>query len=280
MKEIKVTWILEHDVFDENLTDMHAAIQNEGCPIHIWKYLDFVSRVSPADNLINNGPLVFYGSLNFAKLINKNSNFVPGAICTLNNFKCSTYYKYFGKYLLNGFYTILPIPEAIRLRDHIFNTFSVDDCVFVRPDDGDKPFKGKIIKYKEFTADGFEYGYYYNDPNLPILISSPKVIQSEYRLFTDGREALAGSSYITEGKRNIGEEVPKKVLDFAKKVLGTTHWRPDPVFCMDFCLDGEENPLLIEINSFSCSGFYNSDPVPIIKRVNEIARETYNSIEN
>ena len=48
-----------------------------------------------------------WGSINLVWQVQKHTKWVPGTFCTFDNFKCSTYYNYFGKYLLNEEYLFI-----------------------------------------------------------------------------------------------------------------------------------------------------------------------------
>jgi hypothetical protein len=278
---MKCRWILENDVFEEGQERLIAALEANGNPYKCVKYFSVLEQGDSADYGFSpdDGPTVFYGSLNMAKYITHKTHFLPGPICNLNNFLYTTYAPYFGNLLLNNDWFCLPLREAIRQKDLIFKIFSGEDyhwtdCVFVRPVAGDKPFSGKILSYEKFNLDGFYYGFYFEDADLPIVISSAKSIGRELRYFVADKTILSFSEY---GKHK-GNPVfdLKNPENFVQKVLQTIDWSPDPVYTIDIC-ETPEGWRIAEINSASCSGMYECNPLPIIKGMSAAAEREWES---
>ena len=94
---------------------------------------------------------------------------------------------------------------------------------------------------------------------------------------SDG-QILSACQYKKDGKADISPQVPDKALTFANKVCYylkyVTCWQPDPIFSLDIAKANGEYAIL-ELNSFSCSGLYACDPLPIVRRVNQLARKEY-----
>src|SRR5437764_12289107 len=68
-----------------------------------------------------------YGTFPFARQIQLHRRWTPGAWCDAANLDCTTYYAYFGRFLLNEHYAIMPAVEAIRQRDRLYETLGPDD---------------------------------------------------------------------------------------------------------------------------------------------------------
>ena len=51
-----------------------------------------------------------------------------------NNLRCASYYTYFGQYLLNNKYFLIPLGELLRRKTEIMEYFKSDGDLFVRPD--------------------------------------------------------------------------------------------------------------------------------------------------
>src|SRR6185369_1586777 len=106
------------------------------------------------DHCLSDGDCVIgYGTFPFARQIQLHRRWTPGAWATAGNLDCTTYFAYFGKFLLNQRYAIMPGVEAIRQADWLFATFGKDDEVFVRPTSCDKSFTGRCV-YKDDFAIG------------------------------------------------------------------------------------------------------------------------------
>jgi hypothetical protein len=71
-------------------------------------------------------------------------------------------------------------------------------------------------------------------------------------------------------------------IKFAQTVLDEVEWRPDEIFAMDIGIGGYKNEQvsLIEINSFSCSGWYKTPPEKLVAKAAELALQEWNEINN
>jgi len=110
------------------------------------------------------------------------------------------------------------------------------------------------------------------------IISSPKVIQSEWRLVIVNKKAVSGSQYRVMGEYKCSSGYPKEALDFANKIA-SEDWQPDRAYVVDVAKCDDEYKLL-EINSFSCSGLYYSDMEPIVRELSKIALEEWMEYNN
>lgn len=269
---MKCKWILENDVFDEGLDRLTSALDDNGNPYNFVKYFDLLEQGDNADYgfLPENGATLFYGSLNLAKHIQRKTRFAPGSICNLDNFKYTTYAPHYGHLLLNSDWFCLPLREAVRRRDFIFS--GEDQLVFVRPNNGDKDFAGGLYDWDHFNLDNFGYKFSFHNPDILIIISPAKLIGKEIRYFIGDRVILSSSEY---GQHNRRESFGLTNPDvFVEDVLKTIDWEADPVYNIDIC-EAEDGWKITELNSFSCSGIYNCDPLPIVKKVSEIAERMW-----
>src|SRR5574343_907795 len=136
-------WLLEQDVFPDGLCNLMDAISREG---HGYKLVGSISDIIDAC-ADHQEECLFYGSLEMSKKIQGRKSWceTPTVWCSLEQYKCSTYYPHYAPFLLNSEYAILPISEAIRQQNWLFERFAIDGKVFVRPNDGDKPFAGRVL---------------------------------------------------------------------------------------------------------------------------------------
>ena len=88
---MNVKWLLENDVFSEGLDGLVKALETENTEYHFLKYRPF-SDLSYDWHYKDSDCVVFYGSLNLMKAIQKRNTWIPGGFCNLNNFRCTTYY--------------------------------------------------------------------------------------------------------------------------------------------------------------------------------------------
>jgi hypothetical protein len=108
------------------------------------------------------------------------------------------------------------------------------------------------------------------NPETRVLVASPQRISREWRLVIAGDEVVASSQYRLNGSTCIAAGCPGELTRFVARILAEIDWRPDPVFVLDVC-ESQQEWLLLELNSFSCSGLYACDPVAVIHAVNSMA---------
>ena len=97
MKE--VNWLIEQNIYDRE-TEFLAQLQKQGYIYQDTKYLNFYPKAAhqyfPPDDCV-----LFMATLNLGRDILRTS-WIPGAYMDEKNLRCSSYYTYFGQYLLNN----------------------------------------------------------------------------------------------------------------------------------------------------------------------------------
>ena len=268
-----VKWLIEDYEKDGTLDPLIAEIKEQEMECDIVKYIPFESGVY--NNFKENDCVVFHGSLNLARQIQREKSWIPGSYCNFENLKCTTYYSHWGRYLLNSDYIMLPLLEFNRKKDYYYDKIGVDECIFLRPDSGAKTFCGNV-----YTKGGLsrkvgimkDYIGLLLDKIL-VVISSPKVIKREWRIIVVDRIAISGSQYKENNKLSIEIGFDRDAWMFADKIA-KEEWQPDRTYALDICLsDGKY--FLLEVNSFSCSGLYACPVEPIVKEVSRIALEEW-----
>lgn len=100
-----------------------------------------------------------------------------------------------------------------------------------------------------------------------VIISTPKSIDKEWRLFIIDNEVISACRYTMDGKLNIDEsDLPSQMIDFA--INCCREYTPAKIFVMDVALYKNEYKI-VECNCFNDSGFYKHDIGKIIKNVNK-----------
>lgn len=270
---MNVKWILEKDVFDEKYVEpLCKSLDELGCEYKIVEYIPFskdIKKFYPKNTCV-----ISYGSVNLIKQIRRTS-WVPGCFCNFNNFKFSKYSSYLGDYLLNQNFVIVPLAELVRRRYFFYKTFGEDGCIFIKPDNGDKPFTGKLIFEENFDGD-LSIIKEYNDPNLLVVVSAPKMIREEWRFFVSKKKVLTGSRYRHLGKHVEESCFDKSAVELVKEILNV-NFEPDPIYTIDICKT-PEGYFLLELNSFSCAGFYGCNINMLAKISTELAWEEHSNI--
>lgn len=287
----RVVWIIEEEKFRDDVDSIELACQRNNIDYRMCKNIPFNEEEMILDDEEMSidyclqefyEPIIFYGSLNLASKINRLSNTYPGTYATLDNYKCTEYYPYLGKYLLNNDYCMIPFLELPRLKSQLFGIFGKEGSIFIRPNDGVKSFTGTTISWFDFDKDLDNLKFYRPNSNDLIIVSSPKKIETEWRLVIADCEVITGSQYKYSGKLVKNQYVPEEVISFANKVAKL--YQPDKAFVIDVCSYIDPNYpkylqyAVVEINSFSCSGFYNCDRDIIVREISKLVENDYDEV--
>ncbi len=264
MARNRLTWLLEADIYGEQLQPLVAAIKRQGFAVHFATFREIVRgniAISPEE------PVIFYGTFPAMRHIQLHYPWKPGGFCNSEALDCATYYAYFGKYLLNQNYVIQPVVEAIRQRDWLYSVVGVEDEVFVRPSGCPKVFTGRCVYIDDF-ADALMPATW--DPTTLIVVAPPKDIGREWRFVVCQKQVIGGSQYANHLSPEILPEYPREVLDFVNGMVSTLSWQPDSLYMVDVC-ESDSDLKLVELNSFSCSWLYACDTDVIVEETAKLA---------
>ena len=267
-------WLIEAGVYREEVVPLVEEIQRQGMMAEVTSYSSLKKGSAPLVNgqIISKSDCVIgYGTYPFARQIQLHHGWSPGAWCSDVNLNCANYYAYFGRYLLNQNYVMLPGVEAIRQRDWLLSRCSVEGRVFERPTSCQKIFVGRCMDEVVFEA-GLSPTRY--DPTTLVVVAAPKPIGREWRLIVVGNEVISGSQYADRGEKLIRADLPQEVRDFANAMLAEIRWRPDPVFMLDVC-ESNDRLWLVELNSFSSSWLYLCDYHAVVSATSELAEQIW-----
>ena len=273
MEEVK--WLVEDFEANGALDPFIAEIKKQGMECKVINYIPF--EAGKYDHFKNEDCVVFFGSLNLANQLQREKGWIPGPICNFKNLTCSTYYSYWGKYLLNQDYIMLPLLEFSRRRHEIYCKFGIDGYIFMRPNSGAKTFYGNVYPIEELDKEiDLMEGYAAkNLDEIVVVLSSPKVIDKEWRVIVVDKLVVTASQYKVknevEEKEGCSGEIA--VLNYAQKIANEK-WQPDKAYTLDICRSNGKYYLL-EANSFSCSGLYKCRPEPIVTSVSIAALEEW-----
>ena len=270
---MKVKWLIEDYEHDSSLQPMIDEIKAQGMDHEVVKYEPWASGTF--NQYPNEDCVVFYGTLNLGRQLQRDKGWVPGVYCNFKNLCCHTYYPYWGKYLLNQDYMMLPMLEILRRREYVFNNFGKRESIFIRPDSGAKPITGQVLDYETLDKEFKLFGDYAgNDLDQIIaVVSSPKPIEKEWRCTIVDRKMISFSRYKKDGKLDIKREIDCGAILLADEIANE-EWQPDMAYTLDICKSCGDYYLL-EANSFSCSGLYESYMEPIVRRVSKVALEEW-----
>ncbi|UCG02453.1 MAG: ATP-grasp domain-containing protein [Candidatus Heimdallarchaeota archaeon] len=253
----KLQWLIHSNMENDNVIKrLVRAVGRSGANIRCVNYkLGDHIRLDMYDH---SDCVVCYGGIDFIQYLNNNriTKFIPGPWFNLRNLRCSTYYAYFGRYLLNQPYNMLPLGDLCR------QLIGRDYCLFLRPDIGTKPFVGQVIDSKTNNIKPILESV---GPETLVITSTPKIISNEWRFVACNREIVAGCQYLPSEESSYGN----KAFVLAQKIC-QHEWQPDLCYVIDIVQFGN-NVYLLELNSFSCSGFYQCDLDRIVGHANQAA---------
>jgi len=268
------TWLIEANVDGLPTEPLQNEIRRRGLTAHIVKHLPSMTaprNIAGCETLPIDACVVFRGSLRLMRCIQETRRWRPAGWCAFQNLACSTYYAYFGDFLLNREYALMPVGDAVRLADSLFARYGKNDLLFVRPDSVDKSFNGSLVDRHSYPATLAGAAF---DPSTLILIANPKSIAREWRLIISNGKVLTGSQYAAAGNAQSVAGVPQEVATFAAQVLEQVAFRPDPLFVADVC-DSEDGLRILELNSFSCSAHHAADLAIVVDEASTVASRVY-----
>src|SRR5262249_27783625 len=127
-------------------------------------------------------PLIFYGSINTVEQLRiSRPNWVPLLWFDPVAFSCRSYYGHWGKYLLQEHYGFYPIGALARLKEKLYRSYGKEGMVFIRPDDNDKSFSGRLVPKDNFPQWHEEVQAGKPDPAALAIVAEPVRPGGEWR---------------------------------------------------------------------------------------------------
>ncbi|RUR84257.1 ATP-grasp domain-containing protein [Chlorogloeopsis fritschii PCC 9212] len=270
----KVNWLIEKNIIDAE-EQFLEELRRQGYIYKETKYLHF--RPQEANKYFpDHDCVLFRGTLNLGRDILKTS-WIPGAYMDERNLRCSTYYTYFGQYLLNNKYFILSLGELIRRREEILEYFKSKGELFVRPDSNMKSFRAGVFNLNVLNTMQSLGSELRRDETTLVLVSGKRIITREWRFFVYKNQVITGSLYLVEEER-VDETIKGGDLeDYLSEVLKQVNWYPESLYTVDIC-ESEGELYVLELGSFSCAGEYGCDLSLIVEAGAKAAWEDYEAV--
>ncbi len=244
---MKPTWLIQTNMDGVDTDPLIHEVTHQGMNVIYFRHDSCIDL--PLDWLSSEDCVICYGDINFIRRVKSKSPMIPGGWCNFENMKCSTYYSYFGRYLLNKQYIMMPIGELLRRwTEEKPWAFQV---VFVRPNSGAKPFTGHVFFHDHKRR--LESLVKMVGPETLVVVAPEKNITGEWRYIICEGKVVAGSKYLPE--ETCASHAPSLRL---ATVIASQEWQPDICYTVDIA-ESEGDVHLLEINSFSCAGFYESN---------------------
>lgn len=256
-----ISWVIQKEPFQENFSKLKEEVCRQG---HDFYQIHYNTRYDRQDVPDLPETTVFYGSLEFAQKLRKQTNWI-GVFCDLPQFKCSNYYPELSEFLLNVPYCMFPLGDYYKLRPYLFKSLGNNADLFIRPDSGFKLFTGNVIGEQE-SLDHFLGGKSFQKTDLA-LAGKPAKIWREWRLVVCDKRVIAASQYQNLGLFETSPDCPLGVLEFGNRIAKI--WQPEPAYVMDVA-ETEDGFFLLELNSFSCSGLYECDMGNVVENISKL----------
>ena len=259
-------WIIENITKEPSYLALAATLKDKGRdPLELNG--DFV--LSLLDG-VKSERVALFGSIEMVRMLNpllmKNLNFIVNTN-SAEKYKCTEYYPYFTDLLFNDKYVIAPLGYFLERPSFFFDILGSDGCLFVRPDTGEKSFKGTLLKREDMDVFNAQAP---DDKAELIIVSSPKKIKSEWRfVVSDKKQIVTQSSYKIGNKRERTQAAPPEAFVFVNKVLQRGYF-PDKLFCVDIAEDCDGNFWLLELTSLNSAGLYACDMEKIVEAVEKL----------
>ncbi len=274
-----VGWLLDGDLFEGYRDNLVAAIREQGHDVKLihapsppfrWDDVGCSYRETFPEGMC----VITHGDIELVSRIYRERRWTPGAFATVEQFFCSSYACWYGQYLLNREYSMLPFGELDRCKDFLFETFGRDGQVFVRPDSPLKLFTGQLVGRETFAAD-LEFMAFYEFPrNALVLVSSPKKIVSEWRFVVVDGEVITGCQYKHDARFDYQPTYDDRAWELAS-LVASIDYEPDPVWVMDICWTADGEYHLLEIGGFSYSDLYACDMTRVVSAVSAAAESVW-----
>lgn len=254
-------WIIQNNLnYEEGIENLKNYLIQQKIPVtfvYLHKNSDcFYSLDGEVININNTLPVMPFGSYKLYRLA-KEKNLLPKGFLNENFSFELLKENYLSHNLLNDDITI------IKIKDVKFE----NKPLFIRPLEDNKLFTGRV-----FHNEDFEIVKHQISANLLeeyVILSTPKEIESEYRLFIVDGKIVTGSLYKMRNQVIWSDFIDAKVIRFAELMI--EKWTPSIAYALDIALINGE-PKIIEINNINSAGLYKSD---ITKIVNSIENLNY-----
>lgn len=262
---MKYKWIIEKDAFDENSSqNIIDALKAQDVEFKIFTNQDYF------EEKFNHYPagekIWFYGSVQAAKVIKQKSSWDTSHLPRFENYKCSIFYPILGSKMLSSEYAFLPFKDLQRLWGFYQEAFN-NDCLFIRPDEGDKKFSGQVVENVDrFFAKEYVYLNQFCEPDTMCLLANAYNISKEYRLLICNGKFVTGSQYRLNGQIHRSTDVPQNVINYAEEI--SSIYSPDMIFILDVC-ESKNNLYVLEVNPVHCAGLYKMDAEIFVSTIND-----------
>ena len=261
-------WVLQENLFQEAHWD--ALIKTLGrleLPYSVHKIIPFSNHLEP--EISPEGPVIVMGAIRLATIA-KQRGWKPGSFEN-GNFDFEKQRKHWGELMLNADAVVCKFEEVPNYCGVIQTE---DDHFFMRPVHDTKSFTGMVTNWTEFRDWHRRLVIAFEEdsrctvkPKTPVVISKPKVITWEYRLWIVDGKVVTSSAYKAGGRLMVNPYVNPAAIEFAEKAAKS--WAPARAFVMDIA-ETPEGLKIIEVNNINSAGFYSCNIGKMIEALEDM----------
>lgn len=256
-------WIVQNNLFNEHghekLLRALEAMEVPHTVVEVvppMRVIEFAGALAPEPQV--SGPAVAFGGYTLVRMAQARG-WRPG-VWQNESFDYRVWSEKWAGHVLNEPLWVGPFSDVpYQKKRHAF---------FIRPCADDKAFTGMVTDWYQFTKWSGEAlsdpSHYRLGPGTPVVVSSAKTIEREYRFMVIGGRVVTGSSYKMGRTLWRTEPPPDGVEAFAQKIADI--WCPADAFVLDVFLH-EGNPYVGEMGCINAAGFYNCDMGKVVAAV-------------
>ena len=200
----------------------------------------------------------FHGSLGNAARLATLGVWSPGSLCATERLRCSVCWPAAEPWLLSRGW-LASTASALVSHPPAF------DPMFVRPDSPLKPFSGRVLARSQLSMAALDFGFYYDDPDLPVIVAPVRPVSAEYRCVIADGCVVAGSAYEADGRRALSGDLPGEVVRFASEVASSLP-PPERMYVLDVARS-EGAMRLVELNPLGGADLYGCDPSAVVEAI-------------
>lgn len=260
---MQTTWLIEADAFPKTAQQVIDLLEVLHVPWLPWPIPP--DRRPPGEGAV----VLFWGSLGAAYTQRVADRWRPGAIGPIEVFHNSTYHRPLHPHLANPDAIFTTAAQLVAEPSRVLAPLGCPDRIFVRPDSPLKPFSGRVVRLDQLSLEALDHGFYYDDPQLPILACPVQQIEAEHRFVIAGGRVVGGCTYDPD-RSGRGRTVPEAAERLAEQI-GAAPWQAAELYVVDVGLiDGR--PRVLELNPFSGADLYDCPTPELIEAACGVAR--------
>jgi hypothetical protein len=280
---MKAKWLICNLGKDDHIQNLYWGVREIGREAEVISLKEFAEMVEKYDD--SHDCVVTAGSIWMNGEIRKQRPNWSGNWHDESLYDCTRYYAYWGDYITQQEYVMMPFGEMMRRKDWLYKTLGggPDNKVFFRPDSGGKEFTGSAISYDQFDSWakhvlGIEFSHECFQKDLLCVAAKPLNLQKEIRLVICRGKVVTGSAYRMamhqwmEPLEDAGEK--DDVIAFAEGLLAKNLMTLPPVHTLDVAIQ-DSGISVLEVGCFCCAGLYMCNRKAIAEGVSLAAEEEF-----